>query len=623
MVPGGRVRRKASLVPSKMAPMSMVPLVESSGAQTHNIQVSMTKKSPKGKTALVQEIPDEAPAGWAEVQAQIAEASGLSVLLVDGYQPPALVVSNNNSICRALQSSPDYVKLCDPYCGQAHKRALSAGGTIEYKCHAGLSCVALPVQITGRKNLALIGGRAFLTGADYRATVERFRGGDLKELLEKEPFQNVIFSEPEKVEELANRLANAASKFSTSAGSAQPARRAVTTDVATAEPSPRVPIAKGEPTVASQGAVELQRELDQLRGQLEQRSQLDESLQHFLERISATDPQKTYAAILKNSRELLMSERASLFVYDEIAAELIAKAAIGLPIEAAEIPRIRLGEGFAGGVMESGEPLVVPDLEKSGFRASDPERGYRTNSFVSYPLLIGGRKIGVLNVTDKVGGKAYDEVDLSLIDIIGPQIAASLERAGWQERATEFQLMSVTDPLTSLLNRRYLEERLSEELNRSKRSNYAMSFLMIDIDDFKNYNDVNGHQAGDQALQITAHNLKAELRLEDVACRYGGEEFCILLPQTPINEAAAIAERIRRKIAENQYPHGQNQPLGFVTVSIGISTLSKHVDTTVAVIAAADRALYNAKSKGKNRIESYQDALVSSSEGSQQPDERR
>ena len=581
----------------------------------------MTKKSPKGKTALVQEIPGDAPVGWAEVQERMAEAAGLSVLLVDGYQPPAVVVSNNNSICHAFQSSPDYVKLCDPYCGQAHKRALSAGGTIEYKCHAGLSCVALPVQIAGKKTLAVIGGRAFVAGADYRNTVERFRTGDLKELLAKDPFQNVIFSEQGKVEELAGRLAHAASRFKP--GAAQQKERVVATDTTASEELPTRPSAQAQTPPARQTAagIDLQREIEQLRSELDQRSQFDESLQHFLERISATDPQKTYAAILKNSRELLLAERASLFVYDESTTELISKGAVGLPIEASEIPRIRVGEGIAGGVMESAEPLVVTDIAKSGYRAADPERGYRTGSFISYPLVLGGRKIGVLNVADKIGGHAYDEVDLSLIDIIAPQVAASLERAGWQERASEFQLMSVTDPLTGLLNRRYLEERLNEELNRSRRSNYAMSFMMIDIDDFKNYNDVNGHPAGDQALQITAHNLKAELRLEDVACRYGGEEFCILLPQTPINEAAAIAERIRRKISDTAYPHGKNQPLGMVTVSIGISTLSKHVDTTVAVIAAADRALYSAKSKGKDRIEFYQDTLGGSDKI--QSDERR
>ena len=185
-----------------------------------------------------------------------------------------------------------------------------------------------------------------------------------------------------------------------------------------------------------------------------------------------------------------------------------------------------------------------------------------------------------------------------------------MERSEWQQRATQFQLMSITDPLTGLLNRRYLEERLTEELSRSKRYNYSMSCLMIDIDDFKKYNDRNGHQAGDVALKITAHSLKAALRSADIACRYGGEEFCILLPQTTVSEAGVIAERMRQKVAETVYPHGASQPLGRVSISIGISTFGKHIDTAESVIAAADRALYHAKSLGKNRIEFYVENLT-------------
>ena len=235
------------------------------------------------------------------------------------------------------------------------------------------------------------------------------------------------------------------------------------------------------------------------------------------------------------------------------------------------------------------------------------EWNYKTKSFISYPLTIAGRKIGVLNATDKSGGGTFDEVDLNVLELIGPQVAVALERAEWQEKATEFQLMSITDLLTSLPNRRYLEVRLAEELNRSKRYDYPMSFLMIDIDDFKSYNDLNGHQAGDLALQISAHCLKAALRSADVAARYGGEEFCILLPQTPVHEAKVIAERIRQRVASTDYPHGKTQTLGSVTISIGVSTFTKEIDTAERIISAADSALYKAKHKGKNRIEVYQD----------------
>jgi diguanylate cyclase (GGDEF)-like protein len=271
--------------------------------------------------------------------------------------------------------------------------------------------------------------------------------------------------------------------------------------------------------------------------------------------------------------------------------------------------RQRLGEGVSGRVLESGEPLMVENIAASEL-SSASSGNYRTASFISYPLSIGSRKIGLLNVTDKSNGKTFNEVDLNLLDMIGPQIAVALERAEWQERATQFQLMSITDPLTGLLNRRYLEERLTEELNRSRRYNYSMSCLMIDIDDFKKYNDTNGHQAGDLALKITAHSLKAALRSADIACRYGGEEFCILLPQTSVSEAGVIAERMRLKVTETEYPHGKSQPMGTVSISIGISTFGRHIDTAESIIAAADRALYKAKRHGKNRIEFYVDNLT-------------
>jgi diguanylate cyclase (GGDEF)-like protein len=355
----------------------------------------------------------------------------------------------------------------------------------------------------------------------------------------------------------------------------------------------------------------LQLELDRLRGELEYRTSLDESLQSFLERISSTDADKTYQSILTHSRELLKADRASLWVFDEGAGELVLRAGVGLPSEVGADTRTRLGEGISGSVLESGKPLVVENVDKSKAGPAPASRNYRTRSFISYPLTIGSRKIGLLNVTDKSSGGHFNQVDLSLLEIIGPQIAVALERAEWQERATQFQLMSITDPLTGLLNRRYLEERLTEELNRSKRYSYSMSCLMIDIDDFKKYNDRNGHQAGDVALKITAHSLKAVLRSADIACRYGGEEFCILLPQTSVTEAGVIAERMRQKVTETDYPYGKSQPMGTVSISIGISTFARHIDTAESVIAAADRALYNAKRQGKNRIEFYVDNLTS------------
>ena len=549
-------------------------------------QTLMAKKSPIALNP--QERREDAPPAWLEIQDGLAGSSGLALLLVDGHQPPALVTSNNNSICHALQSSPEHVKLCDPYCGVAHSEATKANATIEYKCHAGLQCFAKPVELGNKRKLAIIGGRAFVSSADYRQLIERFRSGDLQELASDETFANVIFTEAQRLDELSERVEKSTQRFHSAASNGSSATKS-----------------KAQPEPAPAGKSDLEQEVRRLRTELENRVRFNNSLQHFLERISCADPAKTYSSIVNNSKELLQSERASLLVLDETSNHLVLKAASGLATDPAKVGPIRVGEGVSGQVIETGVPVIVTDVRHEGRTPAPPERKYKTNSFISYPIIIGGRKVGVLNVTDKSGGRVFDEVDLGLLEIIGPQVALALERAEWQERATEFQLMSITDPLTTLPNRRYLEERLMEELNRSKRYDYSMSFLMIDIDDFKAYNDKNGHQAGDLALQITAHCLKGALRAADVASRYGGEEFCILLPQTSMTEAGTIADRIRQRVSTTHFPHGKTQPLGRVTVSIGVSTLSPLVNTSENIIAAADRALYQAKNMGKDRIVFY------------------
>jgi len=522
----------------------------------------------------------------------------MALLLVDGHQPPAVVVSNNNSVCHTFQTSPEYAELCEPYCGVAHSRAIKAGGVVEYKCHAGLSCFAKPVELSSKRKLAVIGGRAFVKSSDYQQLMERVRTGDLQSIASEELFANILFSESQRVGEMAERVDRAVRRLHSASSNGSGTNHSSAAAKAPVEP----PAAKESPNQ------DLEIEVQRLRNELESRSRFAESLQHFLERISCEEPLKTYNSIVSNSKELLRSERASLMVLNETANALVLKAASGLATDVAAVDPVRLGEGVSGEVINTGKAALVTDIRIAGRKPAPPERLYKTNSFISYPIMIGERKVGVLNVTDKTGGGTYDEVDLSLLEMIGPQLALALERAEWQERATEFQLKSITDQLTGLPNLRYLQERLPEELNRSKRYDYPMSFLMIDIDDFKTYNDQNGHEAGNLALQMTAHCLKDALRSADVALRYGGEEFCILLPQTGLAEAKTIAERIREHVSNTPFPHGETQPLGRVTISVGVSTFSKNIETYDKIIAAADRALYQSKSMGKNRVQFYDES---------------
>ncbi|HEX8424504.1 MAG TPA: PocR ligand-binding domain-containing protein, partial [Pyrinomonadaceae bacterium] len=146
---------------------------------------------------------------WERWQASVAAETDLAILLVEGHQPPQLAVSNNNSICHAFQSSPTHAHLCDPYCGVAFQRAHEAGEATYYRCHAGLHCFAMPIGLDASRPLAVIGGRAFLSSADYRELAERFRHGDLRELLSTELFRNVIFASRHDLDGLAAQLAEA------------------------------------------------------------------------------------------------------------------------------------------------------------------------------------------------------------------------------------------------------------------------------------------------------------------------------------------------------------------------------------------------------------------------------
>lgn len=356
-------------------------------------------------------------------------------------------------------------------------------------------------------------------------------------------------------------------------------------------------------------------EVLRLREEVERRTRLEAHLSRFTEHINRVEPDDAYFAVLQHSSELVGAERSSLFLYDETSNELMGRAAIGPRAELARNARIRLGDGVSGTVLREGRALVVRNLhsETTGHAPAPAEHSYKTDSFISMPIIVGSRRVGVLNVTDKFGGGYYNDLDLDMLQSLAPQIALALDRAEWHNKASQFRKLSITDSLTNLLNRRYLEERLSEEIERSKRHDYAMCFMMIDIDDFKLYNDRNGHQAGDLALELTAQNLKSALRAADTAARYGGEEFSVLLPQTTIEEAQIIAERIRRRVERTRYPNSELQPLGAITVSIGISAFAPGVETLKAVISHADQALYIAKHLGKNRIHIASSATTDSS----------
>lgn len=339
-------------------------------------------------------------------------------------------------------------------------------------------------------------------------------------------------------------------------------------------------------------------EILRLREELSQRDLMRESVGKFNENLKKIDSEDFWLMLTQISAEMLKAERASLLVYNEKTDELEAKAAVGVVEDLTKLEKI--GERVAKIVLREGRPMIVADMRQSDLNTSPAPRKYRTESFISYPISLGERKIAVLNFTDRADSGTFSEFDLELLQAIAPQIAVAIDRELLKDKAGEFEQLSVTDVLTGLLNRRYLEERLTEEIKRSNRHGYPMSFMMIDVDEFKAYNDLFGHPEGDKALKIVASEMRVNLRGADVAARYGGEEFSILLPQTTGEEAETIAERIRQRIDETIFPNRK------VTISIGVATCSYELNSPQTLILAADKALFEAKRKGRNNVQVYE-----------------
>ncbi len=340
-----------------------------------------------------------------------------------------------------------------------------------------------------------------------------------------------------------------------------------------------------------------QLEILRLRDEVARRDWLSRAVIKFNKNLRRIDAEDFWLRITQVSAELLGAERASILVKNEKSNSLQAKAAIGSRINLLSEPIV--GTRVAGKILEIGNPVVVADIAGVGIDLAPAEWSYKTQSFLSYPIIIDDRRIGVLNFTDKAGGSVFNKADLELLQAIAPQIAVAIDRTALKDKAGAYEQLSVTDPLTGLLNRRYLEERIAEEIVRSKRHRFSLSLMMLDVDDFKSYNDRYGHPAGDSALRIVAEILRETLRGADVAARYGGEEFAILLPQTSSEEAAQIGERIRKKIERAEVANRT------VTASIGIASCSNEVDSPKDLISAADVALYAAKNHGRNNVQIF------------------
>lgn len=248
---------------------------------------------------------------------------------------------------------------------------------------------------------------------------------------------------------------------------------------------------------------------------------------------------------------------------------------------------LALKQGYVR-ISESGQEDVCTHLPNDG-----------ASGYVCIPLIAHGETLGMLHLRNSQGTSAVMRKRSEWIAMmLADRLALSLANLQLRER---LRVQAVRDPLTNLFNRRYLDETLERELQRAERHNHPVGVIILDIDHFKEFNTIHGLRGGDAALRAVGKFLQTSIRGEDVACRFGGEEFTLVLPHASLDDTCKRAEQLRERIRNLKVVYN-GRILRPITVSLGVSCFPLHGTTVETVISAADQALGRAKAEGRDRV---------------------
>lgn len=325
--------------------------------------------------------------------------------------------------------------------------------------------------------------------------------------------------------------------------------------------------------------------------------------------IGAASLAELIRTLLQDYRTLFELDTVSLVLVDpqHEVAQILASQAAGVPEDG--LIFLDSDQALQALYAHAGRPILTPNGPAHAFLFETEVPGLF--SLALLPLVHHGRFIGSLNLGSKDRQRFLSGSSTDFLERLAALVAVCLDSALATER---LKLAGLTDALTGVHNRRYFESRCLEEVVAARRSGAPLVCMFLDVDHFKKLNDTLGHQAGDEVLGYVARLIKAQLRGSDVVARYGGEEFVVLLPATPLQAGLETAERIRRIVAAQSVPAKTRETIR-VTVSIGVSMLNT---TTAAaqepgalvadMVSRADKALYEAKATGRNRVMSAPEA---------------
>lgn len=317
---------------------------------------------------------------------------------------------------------------------------------------------------------------------------------------------------------------------------------------------------------------------------------------------STLDIKEILNIIMLKISELLRPDNWSLLLVDEERGDLYFEIVVGQKADKIKNMRLRMGEGLAGWVAEKGEKLIIHDVSKDErfSRDVDLASGFETKSVVCVPLKCKGKVLGVVELVGKAGGDEFSEEDIFILTTLADYAAIALENAQYFQKVKE---LTITDDVTRLYNSRYMYDYLEQELRRAQRYGMDLSIIFLDLDYFKNVNDTYGHLIGSRLLREIAHVILGSLRSVDIAVRYGGDEFVMILPSTSKESALHVAERIRSALKSTTFLQEEGLRIR-QTASFGVASFPTDANNKLDLIRQADRAMYQIKNTTRDGIES-------------------
>ncbi|MCH1624584.1 GGDEF domain-containing protein [Ferdinandcohnia quinoae] len=253
---------------------------------------------------------------------------------------------------------------------------------------------------------------------------------------------------------------------------------------------------------------------------------------------------------------------------------------------------------FLSRTLNSRKPLHIRDIDETDITLVRFAVQFKMNELAVFPLINQGAKVGVLIIDNPVNKRPITAEGIDSVIPLANQAAIAIQHT---HLYTKIEDMALKDGLTDLLNQRAFQKLLKEHFPTNNES--ELSLILIDIDYFKHYNDTNGHLLGNEVLIQLANVLRQSIREMDLAFRFGGEEFVVLLPNTEKLIAIKIAEQIRENVEKTPFPYGENQPKGCLTISLGVaSSMGLKTTATFELVDEADKSLYKAKESGKNKV---------------------